>query len=85
MLIINELIACFKAIFVADGFGDGQSYATRRGIVAPFVEGLEYGFLVKGCVVYGVEDGQNVANRLNCNAAIRPVVDESVFQQVVHQ
>ena len=85
MLIINELITCCIAVFVTDGFGDGQSYPARSCVVAPFVKGLEYGFLVEGFVVTRVADGQGVANRLNRNAAVRLVVDESVFQQVVHQ
>ena len=60
MLVFNELVIDFKAVFCANSFGDGQSEASRVGVFAFSVEGFENGFGIQGLVFARVADGQGV-------------------------
>jgi hypothetical protein len=57
MLILNKLVADYKTIFGANGFGYGQSKACRIGVFAFSVECFENGFGIQSLVFSGVSNG----------------------------
>ena len=85
VLVFNELVIDFEAVFCANGFGDGQSETRGMGVFAFSVEGLEHGFGIQGLVFARVSYGQGVVAQGDGDVSALNVVDEGVFQQVVYK